>query len=317
MDAIDGLTFGPVSTEGRGDTCVMSTPVLFENQQIGTIQQVGKMLLSWMPASNQRGVTIPEMTAFSQDALLHTVQRLIARQLPRLDADEALTEQDTDPLDPELREYMAKSDFMGEVLKHPLVFGVPYNCTLAPHYNDQLRYKKAAVQAAIDRAEWGSYIALHERPYRLHAFVEISYELDDPTYWEMVGDWWTDSENIHQNFDDWLDLWSADRLDRDLAMDEEERAALAAMPEVLTIYRGYQHSASKLGMSWTLDQQRAEWFAQRFRRSGHDAWVATAKVYLTDVLAYFTGRGEAEIVVLPDDLFDVSSEKVVDRKPAG
>jgi len=304
------LEYGSSSEQGEGDTRIKQTPVLFQGEQIGTLVQLGRSLISWTPTENKHGVRIAALSDFNQDSLMKTVQAVVERQHAKLATGEVLTEQDTNALDPELQDHLEESEGLGTLLKHPLVFAVPFTPNLVAYYNSQLWAKQAAVREAIEKRDWGRYIALHERPYRLHAFIEIVDEVDDPTYWTMVGNWWTDSENIHQNFEEWMDLWSADRLDRESAMDDEERVALAVMPEILTIYRGYQVASSKLGMSWTLDRQQAKWFANRFRRPNNTAWIATAKIYKTDVLAYFTGRSEEEIVVLPDDVFDVRVEQV-------
>ena len=50
-------------------------------------------------------------------------------------------------------------------------------------------------------------------------------------------------------------------------MEQEERKALAALPDRLTIYRGVHIKKGTLrGLSWTLDRERAEWFANRWAK---------------------------------------------------
>ena len=84
-------------------------------------------------------------------------------------------------------------------------------------------------------------------------------------------------------------------------MDEEERKALAALPDRLTIYRGVHIKKGTLrGLSWTLDRERAEWFANRWAK--RRPYVVEAEVLKSDVRAHFLARGEAEIVVLPNRL---------------
>ena len=44
-------------------------------------------------------------------------------------------------------------------------------------------------------------------------------------------------------------------------MDEEERARVAALPEVVTAYRGFSHFShpgGQAGIAWTLERERAE-----------------------------------------------------------
>jgi hypothetical protein len=57
---------------------------------------------------------------------------------------------------------------------------------------------------------------------------------------------------------------------REHLMDAEERAAL---PDVVTILRGFTHAEGARGLSWTLDRERAEWFARRFRAQGMAAAI--------------------------------------------
>ena len=54
------------------------------------------------------------------------------------------------------------------------------------------------------------------------------------------------------------------------------------------------------GISWTLDYNKAEWFARRFLAGGTGyGVVAEAICNPKDVIAYFESRGEKEIVIDP------------------
>ena len=53
-------------------------------------------------------------------------------------------------------------------------------------------------------------------------------------------------------------------------------------------------------MSWTLDEEKAKWFATRFDSDMQVVYSTT--IQKLDILAYFTERGENEIVVDPDTL---------------
>jgi hypothetical protein len=144
------------------------------------------------------------------------------------------------------------------------------------------------------------YVFMYERPYRLHGFLQIMHHLDDKNYWELLGSIWSDSENIWQNFKVWLKLLADDRPGKEHFMDAEEREALAKLPDVLVVHRGYVKGKNKNGLSYTLSKEKAEWFAKRFS-NGNPA-VCTRRVKKTDVLAYLTGRGEDEIVLKPEAL---------------
>jgi hypothetical protein len=48
-------------------------------------------------------------------------------------------------------------------------------------------------------------------------------------------------------------------------------------------------------LSWTLDRERAEWFANRFDQKGIVIEKAIGK---EEIVAYFSGRGDQEIIVI-------------------
>ena len=135
-------------------------------------------------------------------------------------------------LDPELACCETQST-IGPVIKHPLLFAVPYAPVMNAMINEAFRAKKAAVAEAKNTGRWDHYLWLHERPYRVHAFARIAAQLDDCTYWEQLGRLWTDSENIFEAEALWLRLLTdpARAANRGLMMTGEERAHLAALPD--------------------------------------------------------------------------------------
>jgi hypothetical protein len=63
------------------------------------------------------------------------------------------------------------------------------------------------------------------------------------------------------------------------------------------VHRGWSLNHNARGLAWTLDREVAVWFARRFAMLGGIPRVSTAAIRAERVLAYFTARGEAEIVV--------------------
>jgi hypothetical protein len=204
---------------------------------------------------------------------------------------------------------------LGQGLFHPLVHDPMYSEIKNKLTNRMYLQKTAAIQRAVEEGKWSSYIFLHERPYRLDALEKVLYEhnVDDPeTVWSLIGSVWVDSENIHQNFDTWCDIWMINvDLRPDYVMDDDERAAFAALPEMIDIFRGVSHKDALEGLSWTTSREKAEWFAHRASRiQGGRPILASAKVHKTDVLAHFLGRNELEIVVMPEDLMELDSNNL-------
>ncbi len=198
-------------------------------------------------------------------------------------------------LDPELAGSITDSP-LGPVIKNPLLFAVPYIAAMNPMINRSFHSKKAAASAALTARDWSQYLWLHERPYRVYAFARIAEQMDDEDYWRRLAQMWIDSENIFEAESLWRRLLGnpARLPSRHLLMTDDERTHLAGLPESITVYRGYSHPGRRHGMSWSLDRRVATRFAGRFGARGH---VARCQVAKSDVIAYFAGRGEQEIVL--------------------
>lgn len=199
-----------------------------------------------------------------------------------------------DQLDSRLQEYYYVENGI-PMIKHPLCFSIFHTEHMNHRMNQYLKYKLEAVQEALDRKEYETFIFLHERPYRLEAFLEIERNLSDEEYWKILGDIWTDSENIWQNKIIWGALLTSSRPKRKYFMNDEERAEFEKLPEKLTIYRGYQPRKNKTGYSYTTSKDKANWFAHRFHKDGQ---VDTKVVNKDRVFAYLTRRSESEILII-------------------
>ena len=90
-------------------------------------------------------------------------------------------------------------------------------------------------------------------------------------------------------------------------MTPKEHAALGPLPNQFPIYRGFLGKRGN-GMSWTLDESKAEWFAHRFAiGESKQPRLAKGIVAKKHVLAYFEGRNEKEIVVDPANVRSVKT----------
>lgn len=229
--------------------------------------------------------------------------------LPQSHIDAFLLNPDGTPpdLNPDLEPYVETSDKLeGWVnLKHPLVYQIGYTPQLNGLVNRMYEQKQAAVAQAEKEHNWSQLVWLYERPYRIGVFYGIREELTDEQYWHLLSAIWTDTENMWQNAFTWKLCLESDRPGRsENFMDDEDREALAKLPDRLTIYRG-SSAGLPPGLSWTLDRDRAEWFARRFEREGHAPILYAGIVYKDDVIGYLTGRNEEEIVVIHEHIRNI------------
>lgn len=223
------------------------------------------------------------------------------------------------PLDAELAPFLKSHSALGQVLQHPLVYFVPYFEQMAAYANAMLMKKKAALETAIEKKVWDRVVGLHERPWRCDAFDKHADQMDDQTYWSLLAWIYTDSENIHENFEAWERLLCTDRPGRDAFMSADEALFMAALPERIRVFRGGT-DRSVTDFSWSVDERVAAWFAQRAvsleGRSGPgvvlEGWVDKA-----DVIGYKNNRDEAEIIVSPShvDIVHAHRERFAPTRP--
>ena len=207
------------------------------------------------------------------------------------------------PLHPDLEACRVDNPFA--FVCHRLIHQ-PYHPMLTKHMNDSFEHKKRRYAEFLAAKKWHSLLFLVERPYRLDEFHNLQDQMSDEDYWENLGWCYRDSENLHQ-IPFLADLLLSDRPCRERLMDQESAAELAAMPEEITVFKGFHRGYKFDGdFSFTLSPKTAEWFARRFNRPAPK--VLTGLVKKEDVLAYMDQRGEKEILVEPH-LVDIRSIK--------
>lgn len=214
-----------------------------------------------------------------------------------------------DPLDvfkrqedlvPEFDQWVSHDATLGMCIQHPLYYSIMHHPMMNAYANAALKQKKAAVKEAEVEERWHRYVLMHERPWRFEALTRIADRITSiEEYWSLVSFIWIDSENIWQHHDQWVELFNArEREEQWRMMDTEESDGLDALPEVIPVYRGTAYAERIHGLSWTLDRDKAVWFAERFGTDTPLLAEGAARKHL--VIAYFTSRGEEEIVVMPN-----------------
>lgn len=185
------------------------------------------------------------------------------------------------------------------MLRHPLVYAVPYLPQLNAMLNAQYKAKMQLLADYKQQRNWAGIIALYEKPYRVDALKLLRPKLPLHVYWELLANVWTGSENLESYTQaQLLDLlhWKRGHL-RERMMTADERTALANMSPTLTVYHGYDPAGRQQRLSWTLELRVARFFATRMGlKHGR---IAQGTVDKKHVLAYLTSRNEAEVIVHP------------------
>lgn len=203
----------------------------------------------------------------------------------------------------ELSEYIEDCSIGGLMIRHPLVYSVPYFPPLNKQLNLSLKYKQEALDKALREENWGSYIFLHERPHRFNALNEIHKSIKkEKEYWELFVSIFVDSEC----------LWAYDKYIKTIlkkgmpnphyVMNEEDLAIYDNLPDTLRIYRGYTKGSeycNRQGYSWTLNYNTANFFSNRLKPKDHKPGVVSGMVNKKDIVLFTNRRSELEIVVDP------------------
>ena len=203
---------------------------------------------------------------------------------------------DSDELLPELKASIIDGGlFNKKSIQHPLVIG---DIGMMPnsYYNNQLMRKKERLKEFENNKEFESYLFLIEKPFRVTFFSDLVKQNKikklSKKYWKILSSLWTGSENIFQNKKLWDDLLK-DKTNSHYFMSKKDLKFFNALEKEFIVYRGYKHWEN--GYSYTLDKERAIWFADRF---GQNGFVKERLVRKEDVFAYTNSREENEIIIL-------------------
>ena len=185
--------------------------------------------------------------------------------------------------------------FNKKIIQHPLVIG---DIGMMPnsYYNSQLIRKQERLKEFEKDKEFESYLFLIEKPFRVKFFSELvkqnKIKKFSKKYWRILSSIWTDSENIFQNKELWDDLLK-DKTNSHYFMNKKDLEYYNSLPNEFIVYRGYIHWEN--GYSYTLDKDKAIWFADRFGQKGI---VKERLVRKEDIFAYTNSREEKEIIIL-------------------
>lgn len=140
------------------------------------------------------------------------------------------------------------------------------------------------------------FLMIMHKPYLPVFLKNIKDYLSDKDYAYMLYEIWIIVEcpnhDINVSRTEFLNMFK--KANKQFLMSQKEQSVLNQLPETITVYRGLQRNASPEALSWTLDKNIAEWFANRFDNNGEVIKATINKKY---VFAYIDGRGEKEIVL--------------------
>lgn len=164
---------------------------------------------------------------------------------------------------------------------------------------------RLSIQESIQKVDcYSQFLIIINRPY-LPIFFQMTHQyLSLNDFSIFLGNMWTYVEfpNADPNVrtDEFVSFFK--QADPKLLMDAEDYVTWKALPDEITVYRGISGDGKVKKLSWTRSEEKARWFAERWNSHGR---VYRAEIRKEDVLAYFGGRGEDEIVLDPRKLLAI------------
>ena len=146
---------------------------------------------------------------------------------------------------------------------------------------------------------------------RISRYYEIFGDIEKNDHYEIFLDVYSDLEN---NFDWFHDAMVKFMLKLRPEPMRKKIAKFADTDGFITVYRGKgtKSKSCKKALSWTLDRNKAEWFARRFQFSSDDkCYIYTGKVHIDSVVAYNNDRKEKELVCVRGSVAVMKTEKII------
>ncbi len=179
------------------------------------------------------------------------------------------------------------------------------NLMLDLNKEDDLKKARYTIESEIAAAEeYSRFLMLIRSPYLPVFFSLTNQYLSIKDFSEFLASLWTrvefPNEDPNVSVKEFIALFR--KADRSFLMKECEQQLWKTLPERITVYRGINSKGKVKGLSWTLSEDKARWFADRWNGKGI---VYKATINKTDSFAYFGTRGEDEIVLDCNKLHDI------------
>ena len=180
--------------------------------------------------------------------------------------------------------------------------------TFADVYIYKINTLRDRLKKSVEEKDWDKVFYILPKQSRL-SWLNANKDLfdDSKTYYDFLKEAWILTEFPMQSYDDYedavIDFYYFD--DPRLMMDEEEKKVFDGLPKIVKIYRGIrvddELDENNIGLSYTFNKEKAEWFAKRFSQDGKGTpTLIEATIDKDDILSVFLDRNEDEVLVNPD-----------------
>jgi hypothetical protein len=204
-------------------------------------------------------------------------------------------------------------------IHHPLLeIEVGVYPALYQRINQVYEYKKRTVNLPKLPNEWQSYLPHLSISNRQRQFFTNEYTREDPEYFRMIGQIWTDFETFGQPssfLEMTLNLSSvppnkllSPNVIHLMTIPEQEN--LDRLPDRFTVYRGHDDRLLH-GISWTTDRNIAMQYAIGLNG---DRSISTGTVMKKSVIAVIDRWAESEVIVPTNLVCNIDTQSVKKSK---
>lgn len=159
---------------------------------------------------------------------------------------------------------------------------------------ETINYREEYFKKALETKNYGDFFCMLDKPRRLYWFYKLCNEMPKEEAKFIFKYIYTSMEYGFKEI-------SEETIEEYLYNDSLDRNQF---DEIVTIYRGEGSKSNTYdkAYSWTTQLKTAKFFANRFNSDGV---IYQAKVNKKDIIDYLEGRGEAEILVMPNKVYDI------------
>lgn len=206
------------------------------------------------------------------------------------------------------------------IIYHPFIDSNPFyyydtdkkHLELFDIFEDKEKYNQMISQREkwIDEEKSFSKLCMMiNKPYRLFFLYLNQDNITKDEFAKQLKQIWIDTEfpNADKNVSVHELLKMFHKADINYLMTTKEKEMLDNLPEQVKIYRGSFRDNNYNALSWTLDYDKAHWFATRFDKEGY---VFEAMIDKKNIIAYFNDRNEDEVIIDFHKIKNMNIEKV-------
>jgi len=155
---------------------------------------------------------------------------------------------------------------------------------------------------------------------RLQSFINHIPKLNDAEYWYYLREAYQYSDNTYYGRHYLRALFSTQKPYKNNLMRTSEIDVVKNLPSKLKIFRAMtvdEADSKRYGVSWTLDYDKAKFFKDDYGRNhatqDKEKTIMSLDIYIQDVIAYWCGRKEEEIIYIHNKTSSIPVEKIVNE----